>query len=67
MQQSERDWLFKVSYALDNMRRIKGANGQLFVVFTHEALEEYASDLRKLAERDGDRLSLRAHDHKRKA
>jgi uncharacterized ferredoxin-like protein len=56
MMQSERDWLFKVSYGLDNRKRIKGLNGQLLVMFTHEELEIIAADLRKLAEIDGTRF-----------
>lgn len=56
MMQAERDWLFKVSYGLDNRKRIKGQNGQLLVMFTHEELEVIAADLRKLAEADGTRV-----------
>jgi len=56
MLQTERDWLFHVSYALDNRARIKGKGGQLLIVYTHEELEKLAADLRKLAETDGNRL-----------
>ena len=56
MLQTDRNWLYQAAYSLDNLRRIKGNKGQLFVVFTHEELEKLASNMRDLAAKDEARL-----------
>ena len=61
MMQQDRNWIFKAAYALDNLRRVKGHNSQLFVVFTHEELEKLAENLRRLAEKDAHEI-MEHHD-----